>query len=450
MFKSINPYNQEVIETYGEFQEDRIRILLETAELTFEGWRKTGFNERANYLRHTARLLKENKDKYAKKMTLEMGKPISQAESEIEKCAWVCEHYAENGEEFLKSEKIKSDASQSYVTYEPLGTILAIMPWNFPYWQVFRFLAPTIMAGNVAVVKHAPNVLGSAILIEELLQEAGFPRGVYQNLIVETDKIPEIIDHSVIKAVTLTGSGRAGSSVASLAGKSLKKSVMELGGSNAFVVLEDTDMDLAVEKGVFARMQNNGQSCIAAKRFFIHHGIFDEYIFRFLEKLKEYRVADPMETDTLLGPMARTDLAEQLEKQIQDSVEQGAKLVTGGSREKAHFEPTILTDIEPGMPAFDEELFGPAAAFARIDDLDDGIDKSNLSAYGLGISIFTSSIESVLSSVDKVQDGAVFVNELVKSDPRLPFGGTKKSGFGRELGPQGIKEFVNTKTVYVA
>lgn len=450
MFKSINPHTLDVIETYGEFDESRIKLLLETAELTYDGWRKTSYRDRADLLNNTSKILKKDKQKYAEMMTLEMGKPVSQAISEIEKCAWVCEYYAEHGDQFLRDEAIKSDAQKSYVTYEPLGAILAVMPWNFPYWQVFRFLAPTIMAGNVAIVKHAPNVQGTALLIEELMAEAGFPRGVYQNLLVEVDKMPDIISHSVIKAVTLTGSGRAGSSVASLAGKSLKKTVLELGGSNAFIVLDDADLDLAVEKGVFARMQNNGQSCIAAKRFFIHQSVYEDYLDRFKKKLTEYKLADPLLENTLLGPVARVDLAENLDRQVRLSIEQGAELEYGGTRKNAHFEPTLLTNIREGMPAFDEELFGPVAAFAKIDNLDDAIDKSNLSDYGLGVSIFTDDIEKSLKSISRIEDGAVFFNELVKSDPRLPFGGTKKSGYGRELGPQGIREFVNIKTIYIA
>lgn len=450
MITTINPYTLEEIESFPFMDKNEVQDIIQKSSKAFSNWRKIEFSKRAELLLSIADLLRKKKKIYAKKMTEEMGKPISQAIAEVEKCAWVCEYYAEHGEEFLKHEIIESDATESMVRYEPIGVVLAIMPWNFPFWQVFRFFAPAVMAGNVALVKHAPNSMRSAMYIQEVIEEAGFPEGIYQNVIVDIAQVPAIIEHPVVKAITLTGSERAGSSVASQAGKSLKKTVLELGGSNAFIVLEDADIEKAVDVGVFARMQNNGQSCIAAKRFFIHENIHDEYIEKYKKKLKSYSLMNPLQEESNLGPLARVDLAEKLEKQVKDSINQGAKLIIGGHRKDAYFEPTILTEIKKGMPAFDDELFGPVAAFARIKNLQEAISLSNESDYGLGVSIFTSNPQNVINHIDDFEDGAVFINELVKSDPRLPFGGTKNSGYGRELGPHGIKEFVNIKTVYIA
>jgi succinate-semialdehyde dehydrogenase / glutarate-semialdehyde dehydrogenase len=449
-FKSINPYNGKEIKSYKEHSENESNRILEKSQAAFEKWRQVPVGERSKLLEKAADVLRGNVDKYAETMTLEMGKPISEAKGEIEKCAWVCEYYAENAERFLADELIKTDASESFISHDPIGTVLAIMPWNFPYWQVFRFAAPTLAAGNTAILKHATNVLGCAEHIEDVFKEAGFPDHVFQNLIIHHDKMEKIIAHDAVRAVTLTGSERAGKSVGSLAGKYLKKSVLELGGSNAFVVLEDADMEQAVETGIKARMMNTGQSCIAAKRFILVGDAYDKFLPRFLEGVQSIKKGDPMDESTEIGPLARKDLADELHKQMEKSVSQGAKLETGGKQEEAFHEPTILSNVKPGMPAFDEETFGPLAAVIRAKDEDEAFELAANSRYGLGITVFTRDTEKARRLISKVPDGAFFVNELVKSDPRLPFGGTRNSGYGRELSREGIHEFVNKKTVYIS
>jgi len=448
-FKSINPYNGKEIATYTEHTESQVNEILEKSRAAFESWRSVPVKERCKLLENAAGLLRENAGKYAETMTLEMGKPISEAKGEIKKCAWVCDFYAENAERFLADEIIKTDASESFVSHDPIGTVLAIMPWNFPYWQVFRFAAPTLAAGNTGLLKHAPNVFGCATHIEELFLEAGFPDGVFQNLFIHHDKTESIISNDIVKAVTLTGSERAGKSVGELAGKYLKKSVLELGGNNAFIVLEDADMDLAVKTGITARMMNSGQSCIAAKRFILVGEAYDKFLPAFIDGVKAIKKGDPTIDSTEIGPLARKDLADELHKQLKKSVEQGATIETGGKQEKAFHEPTVLTGVKPGMPAFDEETFGPVAAIIRARDVDEAFGLAANSKYGLGVSLFTSDIENARRHIGKAPDGAFFVNELVKSDPRLPFGGTRNSGYGRELSREGIHEFVNKKTVYI-
>ena len=448
-FKSIYPYNEKEIATYTGHTDDQIDKILEKSRTAFESWRQVPIQERCKLLVNTAGVLRNNVDKYAETMTLEMGKPISEAKSEINKCAWVCEFYAENAERFLADEIIDTDASESFVAHDPIGTVLAIMPWNYPFWQVFRFAAPTLAAGNTGILKHASNVTGCAIHIEELLLEAGFPDGVFQSLIIHHDKIESIISNDIVKAVTLTGSERAGKSVGALAGKYLKKSVLELGGSNAFIVMEDADMDQAVKTGITARMMNSGQSCIAAKRFILVGEAYEKFLPAFIEGVKAIKKGDPMDESTEIGPLARQDLADELHDQLQKSVEMGAKIELGGDQNGAFHEPTVLTGVKPGMPAFDEETFGPLAAMIRAKDVEEAFDLAANSKYGLGVSLFTSDIENARRYIGKVPDGAFFINELVKSDPRLPFGGTRNSGYGRELSREGIHEFVNKKTVYI-
>jgi len=448
-FKSINPYNNEEIKTYSEQSETGIESILSASEEAFDSWRTVPIPERSRRMQKAAELLRENKETYARTMTLEMGKPITESISEIEKCAWVCEFYAENAERFLADQIIETDASESFISHDPIGPVLAIMPWNFPFWQVFRFVAPALMAGNVALLKHAPNVFGCAMHIEDLLKEAGFPDGVFQNLVIHHDKVENIIADDRVKAATLTGSERAGSSVAALAGEHIKKTVLELGGSNSFIVWEDADIDQAVDTGISARMMNSGQSCIAAKRFILVGDAYEKFLPAFTEKVKELKSGDPLDEATDIGPLARTDLAEKLERQVKDSVEKGAQLLMGGERNRAYYEPTILTNVEPGMPAFDEELFGPVACFIRAESKDEAFELAGKSKYGLGTTVFTTDTERALKAAGSVPDGAYFINELVKSDPRLPFGGTKRSGYGRELSREGILEFVNKKTVYV-
>ena len=378
-----------------------------------------------------------------------MGKPINEARGEINKCAWVCDFYAENAERFLADEIIETDASESFVSHDPMGTVLAIMPWNFPFWQVFRFVAPTLTAGNTGLLKHAPNVFGCATHIEEIFLEAGFPDGVFQNLFIHHDKTESIISNDIVKAVTLTGSERAGKSVGALAGKYLKKSVLELGGNNAFIVLEDADIEQAVETGIKARMMNSGQSCIAAKRFILVGDAYEKFLPAYIDGVKSIKKGDPMDESTEIGPLARKDLADQLHEQLEKSVKKGAKIEVGGNQNEAFHEPTVLTGVKPGMAAFDEETFGPLAAIIRAKDVDEAFKLAADSKYGLGVTLFTSNIENARRHISKAPDGAFFINELVKSDPRLPFGGTGNSGYGRELSREGIHEFVNKKTVYV-
>ncbi|PTX43180.1 succinate-semialdehyde dehydrogenase/glutarate-semialdehyde dehydrogenase [Christiangramia gaetbulicola] len=448
MIESKNPYTGEVIEKFKELTKPEIDKALENADGRFKKWRKTSFKERADLMLKAAAELKKNKKEYARDISVEMGKPISQAISEIEKCAWVCEYYAEKAEKHLSSKTIKTDASKSYVSYEPIGVVLAVMPWNYPFWQVFRFAAPALMAGNIGILKHASNVMRSANNIQKVFERAGFPDACFQNLVIGSSKIEAIIKDPRVKAVTLTGSRPAGSAVASTAGGEIKKSVLELGGSNALVVFKDADLEESVKTCVQARFQNTGQSCIAGKRLILHESIADEFIDEFVRQVRELKSGDPLDEDTFIGTLAREDLAKDLEKQIQDSVKAGAKIILGGKRDRAYLEPTVLTNVTSEMSMFQEETFGPAIGVTTFKKDQEAIDLVNLSDFGLGVSIFTSDMDFAEKIVPEFEDGAVFVNELVKSDPRLPFGGTKISGYGRELSADGIQEFVNKKTVY--
>lgn len=448
-FKSINPYNGQVVGTHSAHSEEETQNILEKATAAFGPWRETNFEHRAKLMGKAGAVLRNNQAEYAQMISLEMGKPIIEARSEIEKCAWVCDYYAENAASFLADEIIETDAQKSFVRNEPLGCILAIMPWNFPFWQVFRFAAPTLMAGNTGVLKHAPNVFGSAKLIEEVFTKAGFPAGVFQNLVVHHNHTETIIAHPAIKAVTLTGSEGAGAAVAKIASSKIKKSLLELGGSNAFIVWEDADLDATVETALKARMLNCGQSCIAAKRFILVEGIYSAFVNKFITALKEYKVGDPLDEVTQVGPLARKDLADQLQQQVQKSISAGAELLQGGQQKDCYHEPTILGNVKPGMAAFDEETFGPLAAMIKAKDIDHAFELAEQSKYGLGVTVCTKDVDKALAMSHRVSDGAYFINELVKSDPRLPFGGTKNSGYGRELAKDGIMEFVNRKTIYV-
>tara|TARA_Y100001960_G_scaffold203723_1_gene212795 strand:+ start:731 stop:2089 length:1359 start_codon:yes stop_codon:yes gene_type:complete len=448
MITSKNPYTGEVIEEFKEYTKEEINNAIKKADDRYKTWRKVSFSEKSKLLKNAAKELRDNKQSYAEDITQEMGKPITQALAEIEKCAWVCEYYAENAENHLAREIIETDAQKSYVSYEPIGIVLAIMPWNYPFWQVFRFAAPALMAGNIGLLKHASNVMRSANNIQKVFERAGFPDGCFQNLVISSSKIEDILKDKRVKAVTLTGSKPAGSAVAATAGSEIKKSVLELGGSNALVVFKDANIAEAVKTCVQARFQNTGQSCIAGKRLLLHERIAEEFMEEFVKQVKELKSGDTMDEDTFIGTLAREDLAEDLEKQIQDSVKQGAKIVLGGKRDKAYFEPTIITNVKKGMPVFDQETFGPAMAVTTFKEDQEAIDLVNYSDFGLGVSIFTEDFTFAEKIVPAFEDGAVFVNELVKSDPRLPFGGTKISGYGRELSSHGIQEFVNRKTVY--
>ncbi len=423
--------------------------LLKVSENTQLSWRNLSIQNRISFLPQLAQLLLENKEEYATCITTEMHKPISQAIAEVEKCALLCNYYYENAESFLATKNIKTDASESFVTYEPLGVILGVMPWNFPFWQVFRFAVPTLIAGNTVVVKHASNVPKSAELIQVIFEQAGFPKGCYQDLPIPSIEVANIISNPIIKAVSLTGSEQAGIAVATEAGKYLKKCVLELGGSNAFIILEDANLEKAVATAVNARMQNAGQSCIAAKRFLVHENIAEEFTDKFKVAILNLKTGNPLDKQTQIGSLARVDLAEELEIQVQKSIQMGAKLIVGGNRKDAFYEPTILTNITTEMPVFKEETFGPVAAIITFKTIEEAIELSNQSEFGLGVSIFTQDIDFIKTKISAFNEGAVFINEMVKSDPRLPFGGIKKSGYGRELAEDGIKEFVNVKTVVI-
>lgn len=448
-FSTINPWNLEPIETFKNHSIDEANAIIDSVDTRFHDWKKTNFSDRSKLLLRAGEVLLENKEKYAHHITEEMGKPISESIAEIEKCAWVCRFYAENAENFLAPKVVETDATKSYVRYDPLGVIYAIMPWNFPFWQVFRFAAPTLMAGNTAILKHAPNVTRCAFDIEEVFIEAGYPSNAFRTLVLSNEDASAIIKHEKVRAVSLTGSERAGEAVASTAGSVLKPSVLELGGSNAVIVLEDVDIDAAVDTGFRARFLNSGQSCIAGKRFLVAERIYDDYVSKFMERVEDLQFNEPTEANTKIGPLARVDLAEGIERQVNESITKGAELKRGGKRDGAKYDATVLTDVTPGMPAFDEELFGPVAPFIKIKDLDHAIALSNQSSFGLGVTICTGNVDAVINRVHEFDEGAVFINELVKSDPRLPFGGIKRSGFGRELSAEGILEFVNAKTVYV-
>lgn len=446
---SVNPYSGKEIKSYKNHTKKEVNEIIDKADKRFYSWRETSFDERKQLMLAAASELKENKEEYAETMTLEMGKPISQAIAEVEKCAWVCEYYAENAEKQLANKIIETDAHKSYVSYEPLGVVLAVMPWNYPFWQVFRFAAPSLMAGNIGILKHASNVFGNALNIEKIFKRAGFPDNCFTTLLVGSDMVEEIIENEKVKAVTLTGSGPAGSSVASIAGKNIKKSVLELGGNNALIVMKDCDMEKTIKICVQARFQNTGQSCIAGKRLIIEESIAEEFVEKLVVKVRELKSGDPMSEETFVGTMAREDLAKDLEKQVNDSVKSGAKIATGGKRLGAYFEPTILTNVTEKMSVFSQETFGPALSVTTFKSIDEAISLSNNSKFGLGVSIFTKNIEEAEKLAFRFNEGAVFINELVKSDPRLPFGGVKQSGYGRELSVNGIHEFVNKKTVYI-
>jgi len=453
MLQSINPFSQEVIQDYKEHSQSEIKNIISESDDAFKNWKLTSSNERTKLLRNTASILNKNIEEYSKLITTEMGKSIHESHNEVEKCAWVCDYYAENGGKFLSPQEIKTDASKSYVTYQPLGVILAVMPWNFPFWQVFRFAAPTLMAGNVGILKHSSNVSGCALAIEQILTEAGFPKNVFRTLLINSNKVASVIENQNIRAVSLTGSTLAGKAIASKAGKMLKKTVLELGGSDPYILLEDANLQKAVQSCSFSRLLNAGQSCIAAKRFIVVESVLEKFQSLFTENMKNVVMGDPFEENTNFGPMARTELRDELHQQVLESVKLGAKIILGGKippGKGVFYPPTILVEVKPGMPAFDEELFGPVAAIIPAKDENNAIQLANNSIFGLGAAVFTENIargEKIAS--EKIEAGCCFVNDFVKSDPRLPFGGIKQSGYGRELSDFGIREFVNIKTVYV-
>jgi succinate-semialdehyde dehydrogenase/glutarate-semialdehyde dehydrogenase len=451
--RSINPATGMIIETYNEYTREKTTAVIESVNKASSKWQDTNIANKSLLMKRAARVLRNNTDEYARLMTREMGKPIAQSRSEINKCALVCDFYAENAESFLRPEIIPTDARKSFVVFEPLGIVLGVMPWNFPFWQVFRFAAPALMAGNTCLLKHASNVPGCALAIEGIFHEAGFPENTFRTLLVKNHKVNAIIDNPAIRAVTLTGSVTAGRAVAARAGSQLKKTVMELGGSDAYVILEDADLVSAVAECIEARLVNSGQSCIAAKRFIVVRSQIMEFERLFVHGMREKRVADPLMEDTEIGPLARIDLRDELHQQVMKSIEMGAECLLGGEMPEgtgAFYNPTVLTNVKKGMPAFDEELFGPVAAIIREEDEKDAIRAANDSVFGLGASVFTRDREKgERIAIRELEAGNCFVNAFVRSDPRLPFGGIKQSGYGRELSHFGIKEFVNIKTLYV-
>ena len=450
--QSITPANGEVIRQFDEPTLDEVDGLVERAAERFEEWREVSLERRRELMAAAAAVLRDDQERWARLMTEEMGKPIAQGRAEVEKCAWVADYYAEHARGFLEPEPAETDASRSMVRFDPLGVVLAIMPWNFPFWQVFRFAAPTLMAGNVGLLKHAANVSGCALAIEEIFRRAGFPDGVFTSLLIGSDAVADVIAHDAVRAVTLTGSERAGRAVAAAAGEHLKKTVLELGGSDPFIVLDDADPDEVARTAAGARTINSGQSCIAAKRFIVAESLAERFTAALAAAMEDLVVGDPMDEATEVGPMAREDLLQDLHDQVARSVEEGAKLVTGGGRLNGHgyfYTPTVLAGVEPGMAAFDEETFGPVAAVSTARDDDHAVELANRSRYGLGASLWSGDAERAAALVPRVEAGCVFVNGIVKSDPRLPFGGVKASGYGRELARFGIREFVNTKTVWI-
>ncbi len=452
MFQSINPYTQKRIATYTPLNSEGLNISIKKTAESFHKWKQFSFKERSVLFLKMAELLRKNNEKYAILISTEMGKIIRESRAEIEKCAWLCEYYAENTEIFLSKEFIKSDAGKSYVQFDPMGVVYAIMPWNFPFWQVLRAAVPTMMAGNTMVLKHAPNVIGCATAIENLFIESGFPKNVFTNLIIPIELSKQVIAHKAICGVTLTGSFQAGSAVAEQAGKYLKKSVMELGGSDPFIVLKDADINQACRTGLASRMLNTGQVCISAKRFIVEEEIYEQFVEEQKNLLENLQLGNPLSEETDMGSMAREDLLINIETQVKKSVQMGAKIITGGKRLKNNswfYEPTLLTNATNKMPVFEEETFGPVSVIIKAKNADDAIKIANDSSMGLGASIWTNDLELAEKIASQIEAGAVFINSMVKSDPRIPFGGIKQSGFGRELGSYGIKEFLNIKTIWV-
>ncbi len=449
--QSINPTTEAIVETVPMDSARELETKLQRAFDAFRSWRMTSFERRAELVLKLGQCLAAKSDELARMMTLEMGKPVSEARAEVTKCLTCCDYFAEGAKRFLGPEPIESDGGSSFVVYQPLGPVLAIMPWNFPVWQVIRFAAPTLMAGNTALLKHAPTVPGCARLLTECFADAGFPEGVFENLIVSHEQVPEVISDGRVAAVTLTGSVRAGRAVARLAGQAIKPTLLELGGSDPFIVLGDADLEEAAAGAVFSRFLNAGQSCIAAKRIIVEASVYDEFVATLLPRVEALRVGDPGLNETQIGPMAREDLRAELQAQVQRSVASGATLLLGGELPKSDgwfYPPTVLAGVRPGMAAFDEELFGPVAVLVRANDAEDAIELAGQTKFGLGASIWTTT-ERGLAFVPRLDAGCVAVNGIIKSDTRLPFGGIKESGYGRELSRAGIRAFVNAKTVWV-
>ena len=451
-FQSINPYNQQRLKTYRADSPAALERKLKQADRAFTDWSGLSLPKRVGYLRQIGDYLTAHKQSLGELITAEMGKTLKEAIAEVEKCAGGCTFYADHADAFLADQVIETEARRSFITYQPLGPVLAIMPWNFPFWQVFRFAIPGLLAGNVGLLKHAPNVFGCALAIENVFRQCGLPDGVFQSLLIDVAPVEELLKDRRVKAVTLTGSGRAGSSVASIAGREIKKSVLELGGSDALIVLADADLERAAETAVKSRMQNAGQSCIAAKRFIVEKSVKKQFTELVLHHIEQIRQGDPTDDATTMGPMARLDLADAIERQCRESVAKGARLLTGGQpvrRSGCNVQPMLLDKVKPGMAAFDEETFGPLAALIDAKDEADAIRLANQSDFGLGSALWTQDLDRADRLARQIQAGSVFVNGLMRSDARVPFGGIKNSGFGRELSEIGVKEFVNVKTVWI-
>ncbi|MEA2203292.1 MAG: succinate-semialdehyde dehydrogenase / glutarate-semialdehyde dehydrogenase [Blastocatellia bacterium] len=455
---STNPATGETLQTFAAHSEHEIEAKIALAAETFRAHRNVPFADRARFMSRAAEILETEKDEFARVMTLEMGKPIKSAVQEVEKCALVCRYYAEHAQKHLADEVVATTARKSYVRYQPLGVILAVMPWNFPFWQVFRFAAPALMAGNVGLLKHASNVPQCAVAIEEIFRRAGFAAGAFQSLLVGSDVVQKVLEDPRVAAATLTGSEPAGRSVAGVAGKQIKKTVLELGGSDPFIVMPSCDLDQAVATAVKARTINNGQSCIAAKRFIVAAEIYEAFTLRFVAGMRALRVGDPMDHQTDIGPLATEQILKDLEEQVQQSVAAGARALTGGRRPEVdgkplrgnYYEPTVLVDIPKVAPAYCDELFGPVASLFRVNGIDEAITLANATPFGLGAAAWTNDAGEQARFIEEIEAGSVFINGMVASDPRLPFGGIKNSGYGRELGEFGIREFVNIKTVWIA
>ncbi len=451
--KTVNPANGQTLNEYPEMTFDQVATIIDKANAAQAHWRTLPFDHRADCLRKSAELLESEKQHLGKLMAEEMGKPLAQGIGEAEKCAWVCKYYADHAAAFLENDEVETDASKSYVTFKPLGVVLAIMPWNFPFWQLFRFAAPALMAGNGAVLKHAINVTGCALKIEEILHASGIPEDLFRTIVLDKSQANRVIEHKGIAAITLTGSVRAGKAVASQAGEHLKKTVLELGGSDPSIVLQDADIKTSAETCVHSRLLNSGQSCIASKRFIVVEDVYDEFMEVFVALMKAKKVGDPLDENNDIGPLARTDLRDKLHEQVRRSVDRGAVPAMGGKlpeSEGAFYPVTVLENVKPGMPAYHEELFGPVASVIKVKDEAEAIKIANDTDFGLGASIYSQDVKHAEDlAANELEAGCCFVNEFVKSDPRLPFGGIKNSGYGRELGLYGIHEFVNIKTVYI-
>jgi len=451
--QSINSFSGEVIKNYREYTSEEVNSIISQVDIAFQQWKLTSFEQRANLMRNLQAKLLEKKGELSGMMVAEMGKVLREAIGEIEKCTLVCSFYADNATSFLKNEAIHTEVSESYINYQPIGTVLAVMPWNFPFWQVFRFLAPALMAGNTGILKHAANVPGCALAIEQLVRDAGFPENVFRTLLLGSSKVKEVIENPLIKAVTLTGSTPAGKAVASVAGSVLKKSVLELGGSDPYLILEDADIEKAARLCVTSRLLNAGQSCIGAKRFIVADKIYNAFETEFVRLMSQATYGDPLDPQTSIGPLARPDLRDELHQQVEKSREMGAAVLLGGfipEGKAAFYPPTVLANVVPGMPAYHEELFGPVAVLFRFKTEEEAVRIANDTAFGLGAAVFTVDVSKGKRLAEKgLEAGCVFVNDFVKSDPRLPFGGIKESGYGRELSTIGIREFVNIKTIVV-